>query len=128
MRPDDPPNNWWRIDPSSGASIGDNDDNGAVYYLGDAPLDAAGTVATNIDATFGSSRHFTDEEARRLLLDRIVPNTVRPYDEAATELLESVDDLWAWVNDCYQAKWGRSANVVERRFIADYAFSVLRQK
>lgn len=128
MRPEDPPSNWWRIDPSSGAPIGDNGDNGAAYYLGDAPLNAAGTVATNIDATFGSSRHFTDEEARRLLLDRILPNSVRPYDEAATELLESVDDLWTWVNDFYQAAWGRAANDVERQFIANYAFSVLRRK
>ena len=85
-------------------------------------------VAVNIDATFGSSIRFTDEEARRLLVDRVVPNAVRPYDEAAAELLESVDDLWKLVDESYQVAWGRPANDVERRFIVGYVCSIMSGK
>ena len=128
MRPEDPPDEWWCIDPESGArtrAVG-NDDNPSGFYLGDAPLTDAGMVATNIDATFGSSKHFTNEEAKRLVSDRVVPATVRPYDEAATELVESIDDLWTLVDESYTQRWGRPANEVERRFIAAFAISAMR--
>jgi hypothetical protein len=128
MRPEDPSDEWWCIDPESGErtrAVGDND-GPSGFYLGDAPLGDAGMVATNIDATFGSSRYFTDEEARRLLSDRAVPASVRPYDDAATELVESVDDLWALVDESYTKKWGRPANDVERRFIAAFAMLTIR--
>ena len=128
MLPEYASEQWWRIDPASGAHIGEVDagDDGSGCYLGDAPLADAGMAGTNIDATFGSSKHFTDEEARRLLSGRVVPASVRPHDEAATELLQSVDGLWTLVNESYNQRWNRPANEVERRFIAAYALSAMR--
>ena len=128
MRQEDPPDEWWCIDPHSGARtrVVDGSDDGSGFYLGDGPLADAGMVATNIDATFGSSRHFTDDEARRLLEDRVVPASVRRYPEAAAELLESVCDLWTLVDEHYRGKWRRPANEVERRFIAAHALASLR--
>jgi len=123
------PSEWWCIDPNSGkrrAPSAGAEGDAAASYLGDEPLREAGTVASNIDATFGSSRHFTDDEVRKLLVNRVIPASVRPYAEAATELLESVDYLWTSVDECYQATWGRPANAIERRFITEYAFSVMR--
>ena len=126
---DSDPSEWWCIDPNSGnrraPSAGDKID-AAASYLGDEPLREAGIAALNIDATFGSSRHFTDDEVRQLLANRMVPASVRLYAGATAELLESIDFLWTSVDKCYQAAWGRRANAVERRFIAEYAFSVMR--
>ena len=130
MQPEDPIQEWWRIDPRSGeplepggANAGDTE-----CYLGDAPLADAGMVGVYIDSTFGSARHFNDEEARRLLRDRVVPKSVRPHDDAATDLLESLDDLWKLVDERYHAKWGRPANDVERRFIAERVFITMQRK
>jgi hypothetical protein len=124
------PEEWWRIEPDSGVRICTVDvgDDTSGYYLGDAPLCDAGMIGTNIDATFGSSRYFTDVEARRLLSDRVVPASVSPYDDATTELLESIDGLWTLVDQSYQKRWGRPANEVERRFIAAYALSAMRPR
>lgn len=103
-----------------------DNDGGPPSYIGDGPIADVAMVAMNIDATFGSSRHFTDEEARQLLVGRVVPNSVRPYDDAAAELLESVDDLWTLVDESYQEAWGRAANEAERRFFVEYAFAIIR--
>jgi hypothetical protein len=104
----------------------------ATYYsaknASKALLNEVAMFADNIDATFGSSRHFTDEESRQLLVDRIVPNSVRPYGDVATELLEWVNDLWEFVDDSYHKAWCCGANDVERRFIVNHALSVMRRK
>ena len=128
MRPEDPPYRWWRIDPNSGKrseSAGDEDAHSA-FYVGDAPLEEAAIAASNIDATFGSARHFTDAEIRLLITDRVIPESVRRHQEAATELGQSVHELWMSVDQCYQEKFGRPANAVEKRFIGEYAFDVIR--
>jgi hypothetical protein len=124
------PSEWWCIDPDSGTRRGSSaiaEGDAAASYLGDEPLREAGIAASHIDATFGAARHFTDDEVRQLLVNRVIPASVRPYAEAATELLESIDFMWTSVDECYQARWGRPANAVERRFIAEYAFSAMRQ-
>ena len=54
-----------------------------------------------------------------VLEDRVVPGSVRPCYADAADLLESVDDMWAWVDQCYRDTWGRAAGAIERRFIAD---------
>lgn len=128
MRPEDPPDEWWCIDPESGSRTRAvrGDDGPSGFYLGDAAFRDVNMVAINIDATFGSSRYFTVEEAQRLLLDHIVPASVRRYDEAAAELVEAIDDLWTLVDENYTKRWGRPANEVERRFITAYAVSSIR--
>jgi hypothetical protein len=129
MGTDDPPDEWWPVDAETGERVPPDGTRGEHpgCLLGDVPLDAAGTVALDINATFGSARHFTEGECRLLLTDRAVPNIVRPHREATTELLQAVDDLWTWVDQCYREAWGRPANAGERRWIGEHAFRVLRQ-
>jgi hypothetical protein len=95
--------------------------------LGDEPLDEAGISADNINATFGASRYFSDEETRRLIYDRELPQSVRPYADASAELLGLVDGLWKSVQQTYKEKWGRPPMPVERALIADFAIWVLRR-
>jgi hypothetical protein len=95
-------------------------------WLGDEVLDDAGTVADNIETTFGAHRYFSDDEARRLIFQRELPASVRPHAEASAELLESVDDLWRWIGQTYREKWDRAATAVERRWIGEFAVSILR--
>jgi hypothetical protein len=130
MKQEDSSHEWWCIDPDSSArlrNVGPGND-ASGFYLGDAPLADVAMIATNIDASFGSSRYFTNDEARRLLEDRIVPSSIREHEEGARELLESVDSLWTLVNEHYRGKWGRDVKEVERCLIEAYALSVIRQK
>src|SRR4051812_884909 len=97
MRPELPPLRWWAIDPATGLPPSDGSpsaDDQSQHYLGDEVLDDAGTVADDIAATFGAHRYFSDDEVRRLIFQRELPASVRPYAEASAELLKSVDDLW----------------------------------
>ena len=108
------PVEWWPVDPVSGLRLEADpaDAAGPASYLGDCPLDAVAQIATAIDAAFNPRRHFSDDEVRSLLLDRVVPASVRPYDDAAAELLDFVDALWDDVHRCYQETWGRPPNPV----------------
>ena len=128
MGPELPPLRWWVIDPDTGRPSGGcpSDDGQSSNYLGDEVLDDAGTVADNIEATFGAHRYFSDEEARQLIFQRESPASVRPHADASAELLESVDDLWTWVAQTYREKWGREPTDVERRLIGEFAVWVLR--
>jgi len=119
---------WWRVDPQTGEPEGEYPDaiDSSCVYLDDGAVDAAGDAATQIEATFGASRYFTDEEIRRLLLDRVPPASVRPWPDATPELLQLVDDLWQLVDECYQNRFGRVATPVERDLLYRYAFSLLR--
>lgn len=101
MSHDDMPNEWWRIDPDLGArlNIPLDAERGLKLYLG-APLHEAQFVASNIWCSFA---RFSREEGFSLLIDREVPVSIRPYPDAAAELLESIDDLWSLVDE-----WSRN--------------------
>jgi hypothetical protein len=83
--------------------------------------------ADAIEAGFGASRYFSDDEARRLIYDRELPQSVREYADASAELLKLVEDLWKSVEHIYREKWGRPLMPVERRLVADLAIWVLRR-
>lgn len=119
---------WWRVDPQSGEPEGEflAPIGGSCVYLDDSAVDAAGDAATEIEASFGASRYFSDEEVRGLLLDRVPPASVRPSSEDAAELLRLVDDLWQLVDGCYQEAFGRAATPDERDLLFRYAHSLLR--
>jgi hypothetical protein len=129
MEAEDANDEWWRVAPQSGERL-----DGAVaksdsptFYLGDGPLSAASLAALAIEAGFNPARHFSDDEVRRLWLDREVPASVRPYADASEELLQFVNDMWQEVEDCYQRAWNRPPNSVERRLICEYAFPFQRR-
>jgi hypothetical protein len=82
-------------------------------------------AADNIEATFGASRYFSDVERRRLIHEREVPASMHRHVEAAADLIECVDDLWASVDRTYQDYWGRPLTPAERRLIGDFAVWVL---
>jgi hypothetical protein len=128
MQPELPPLRWWPIDPTTGVplDIPLSADSLSQNYLGDEALDAAGTVADNIEATFGASRHFSEDERRRLIHERQLPASVRPHADAAAELIECVDDLWKWVEQVYRDRWARPPLPAERKLITDFAIWVLR--
>jgi hypothetical protein len=119
---------WWRIDPQTGEPTGEFPapvDDSCVFLLDEA-VDAAGDAATAIGATFGASRHFPDDEVRRLLAERVLPASVRPWPGAAAELLDLVDDLWQAVDRCSREASGRPATSAERHWLCRYAHSLLR--
>src|SRR5262245_38601850 len=107
---------WWRVDPQTGEPEGEFSApvDSSCVYLDDAAVDAAGDAATTIEATFGASRYFSDEEVRALLLNRVPPTSVRPWPDAAAELVQLVDDLWHSVDECYQEAFSRLATPTER--------------
>ena len=119
---------WWRVDPQSGEPEGDFPApiDGSCVYLDDSAVDAAGNAATEIEASFGASRFFSDEEVRSLLLERVPPASVRPWPDSVSELLQLVDDLWQLVDQCYQEAFGRPATPTERDLLYRYAYSLLR--
>lgn len=119
---------WWSIDPRTGEETGDAAPKGVCGCLGESVLSDVAMVASNIDATFGASRHFSDEEVRRLFLDRVVPASVQPYADATDELLQSVDDLWLLVEKHYRQAWDRSATQAERHWLCAAAFDILRPR
>lgn len=119
---DDRQSRWWSVDPDGfPTGVLQPDDRHSRPCVGDHVLEAARTVATDIEATFGASRYFSNEEVRRLVFERDVPASVRPYAEASADLVQSVDDLWKWVSQIYVEKWGRQLTLVERKLIAEYA-------
>jgi hypothetical protein len=130
---DDPvvgkPTVWWSIDPQTGEPTDVTVPPGVVCdCLGESVLADVGMVATNIEATFGASRYFSDDEAKGLLLHRHVPASVQSHPDATAELLNSVDDLWHLVEEHYRQAWGRSATEVERRWLFCHALAILRPR
>ena len=119
------PTAWWSIEPRTGERT---ETAGGCDCLGDSVLSDVAMVATNIEATFGASRYFTEEEVRALLLDRVVPGSVQQHADTASELLESVDDLWHLVEERYRQAWGRSATQAERRWLFCHAVDILRPR
>jgi hypothetical protein len=118
---------WWSIDPQTGEATGNATPADGVYHcLGDPVLDAVDLIAVNVEATFGATRYFSDEETRALLLDRVVPSSVAPHADASAELLENIGDMWVLIDECYQNAWGRPATPIERRWIRSYAFGALK--
>jgi hypothetical protein len=129
MRPELPTSRWWPIDPATGKPTSESApaQPPSDLYLGDDPLDEAGISADNIEATFGASKYFSDDETRRLIHDRELPQSLRPHADASAELLELVDDLWESVRQSYHEKWGRPPTPVERALIAEFTIWVLRR-
>src|SRR5262245_52817904 len=99
---------WWRIEPETGMPAKDAysklshppdfvllnavrgvDDDPEAHYLGDSPWDLAADTARQLQALLDPSRRISEEEARRLLLDRVVPQGIE--EPIATELLQSVE-------------------------------------
>lgn len=119
---------WWRLAPQTGKPDGDYpapvDD--SCVYLDDGALDATGNAATEIEESFGASRHFSDEEVCDLLLGRVPPASVGPWSDAAADLIQLVDALWQLVDECYHEAFGRPATPTERDFLYRYAYSLLR--
>lgn len=114
---------WWTIDPRTGEPDGGSS---AGHVLGECPIWAAAESADAIETTFGASRCFSDDEARALLLERVVPRSFRGGAEDASELLELVEGLWGGVERCYRQALNRSPTEVERHWLFTHAFTILR--
>ena len=114
---------WWSIDPQTGQA---SDVGGSDQCLGDSPIQAVCMAADAIDTAFGASKFWSDEEARALLLQRVVPASVSHPSDAA-ELLELVDGLWQSAAMRYERALHRSPSAAERHWLFSHAFSILRQ-
>jgi hypothetical protein len=124
----DEPTRWWTIDPQTGRPDGDLAIRPADRHcLGESALDDVSLVADAIATSF-STQGFADEEISALLMGRDVPASFRGGPDDAAELVKSVDDLWALAERRYNRALGRPPNEIERKWLHDFAFAVLRAR
>jgi len=114
---------WWSIDPQTGEPFSGG---GAVPCLGESPIEEVEMAADAIDTAFGASQFWSDDEVRRLLLERVVPARIR-HESDAVEPLELVDGLWQGVDICYERALHRLPTPAERHWLFSRAFAALRQ-
>lgn len=92
------------------------------HYLGDGPWDMVYSTVGEIKALITSMQQPSEEEVRKLFLDRVIPQAfVELKPEAAESLLRAVDDLWKDIDWCYEEDWERPARPAERRWICEDA-------
>jgi hypothetical protein len=138
---------WWRIDPETGMpaeapsrlsqppdfvllnAVPGADDDAEAHYLGDGPWDMAADTARQIEAVLGPARQLSEDEVRRLLLERQLPPGVEGMGPgAADRLLRIADELWRDIDTCYEDDWGRPARPAERRWVCEYAIASLNRE
>jgi hypothetical protein len=124
----DEPTRWWTIDPQTGQPDGQNaTDPAGSHCLGESVLDDVSMVADAIATTF-ATKGFSDEELVAVLSERAVPGAFRGPPDDAANLVESVDDLWALAETCYQRALGRRPDRIERQWLQDFALAALRAR
>jgi hypothetical protein len=136
---------WWRIDPETGMPAKDArsalsrppdvvllnavpgvDDQAGACYTGDGPWDMAGVVADELWAAVGDAEKLTEEEARGLLMDRVVPARLTETGaETTAHLLPIVDAFWRDIDWCYGEDWQRPALPTEKRWVCEQALYYL---
>src|SRR5262249_46773286 len=105
------------------------DDNEASYYLGDGPWDTAADVADQIAPVMGPVGGISEEEARAMVMERVLPTSLAELDpETTNRLVQIVDAFWKTVDQCYEFDWGRTARPAERRWVCEYAVERLCRK
>ena len=95
--------------------------------LGESALDVVDEAADAIATSF-ATKSFTDEEVASLVLTCVVPTSFQGGPDDAAELLELVDGLWFLAEDCYRQALHRPPDPVERRWLSDWAFAMLRAR
>jgi hypothetical protein len=85
------------------------DDEEGACYLGDGPLDIVDVYAGQIAEMVGDCR-FAEEEAWRLVAERVTPPSFRDVEPVAlADILQGFEQMWADVDWCYEEDWGRPA-------------------
>jgi hypothetical protein len=132
---------WWRIDPATGKPARESrsklsrppdfvllnavpgvDDEEESHYMGDAPWNMACSAVDEIKELIGALQLLSADEARALFLDRLFPARLAGLaPEAASQLLQVVEEMWKDVDWCYQEDWGRAARPAEKRWVGEYA-------
>jgi hypothetical protein len=137
---------WWRIDPETGMpaegarsklsrppefvllnAVPGVDDEAEAYYLGDGPWDMAAAAANDVGQLLGAAPRPSDDELRRLFLERVLPAALAGLDSrSADRLLQVVDEMWKDVDGCYEDDWERPARPAEKKWVCEYAVDSLR--
>jgi hypothetical protein len=132
---------WWRIDPDSGKPLRDSpsklsrppdftllnavpgvDDSAEAHYLGDGAWDMVGETVRQVKELLGDDPGLSEDEARRLFLDRVVPPAVAGLgSDVVQDLLQIVEEMWADLDDCYNWDWGRPPRPAERKWLCESA-------
>ncbi len=119
---------WWTIDPQTGQPDDQTaTDPAGLHCLGESALDDVSMVADAIATEFATNG-FTDEQVAALFSERIVPISFRGPPDDAAKLLESIDDLWALAESCYQRGLGRPPDRIERQWLQQFAIAALRAR
>jgi hypothetical protein len=132
---------WWRIDPDTGKPLKKGrsklsrppdfvvlnavpgvDDSADAHYLGDGAWDMVDDTVRQVKELIGEAPRLSEDEARRLFMDRVIPpSLVGLGPEAAQRLLQIVEMMWADLDDCYDWDWGRPPRPAEKKWLCESA-------
>ncbi len=104
------------------------DDDDQADYLGDGPWDMVASYVGRIEKVLGGSAPPSAEEARKLLMDRVLPRAMQSLPAASRQrVLRLIEEMWSDIDWCYDEDWERPARPAERKWICESAVRRLAQ-
>src|SRR5260221_13668475 len=109
---------WWQFDPETGSPVvGVKGDQGEPHYAGDGPWDVVNDYSDQIADLLGDATPPSEDDARRLIIDRAVPSGLPT--KVGRRVVELVDEFWTEIDACYEDDWERPALAGEKTWCGE---------